>query len=722
MTDRLVAAVIFTVCAWLVFFCISSATEDAEVTDLDIDGAADIKLELPNTMNTEQISSRQCGSIDGHLFPRRVKNQIKRKMTEEAHRCETCGQCFARARSLSAHVRSIHTTGKGARNNVKLGTRTRTQLSNAPQTSKQNPYARRLRSSQKSVSGDATDDPTKRHACSVCQRRFRLARDLELHSRIHSGLKPNTCSFCGKNFTTISQLRSHHRTHTQELTYECSVCGEKFVWLNSLKRHMRLHPDANDDSASAYSCSVCSESFDFQSELDSHHILVHGTENLSTSGVQKIEARGRRRHRTARWSGNTRSSCEVCGKSVADMRKHMLTHSGEKRHQCILCGSCFSIPGTLTVHMRMHTGERPFGCEDCGKRFTTRSHLTVHKRKHTREEPYQCALCGEKFVWLNSMKRHVLLHDELDSQQYGYAVDQHLLDAADTLTHVVENSAPFLESTALEGSALETVEWPGSQDPSAPCKFCGKTFADMRKHLETHAVRRSHECSECRRCYTTPDSLRTHMKIHTGEKKFVCAECGSRFRHMSHLRVHMRIHSEELRYECSICGDKFLWQNSLKRHLWKHDGGGSGGVQRERKHPCTICGKSFFTAYLLRIHVQSHSGDKPHMCHQCGRRYATRSSLLCHQRYSHFAQPQPCPECGKQFKSLRVVKQHMRISHRGAMHKCEHCGMEFRQRDWLDWHTVTHSSHLPFTCDECCNDSTGVLYYIVLYYMFNVSC
>lgn len=698
---------------------ISSDTQEAEITDYDFDGASEIKpQQLPNNMNT--VNCNRQSDLCEHSVIDDFEHQIKHEFTEDIHCCQICGQCFAHPNLLNAHISTVHSDRKVAVNDDKLGVQTKTRLSKFLPASDENPYRLRLRSNRMLLNDkNASDDSGKPHACNICDRRFRITRDLNLHMRTHSGLKPNSCSYCGKQFTTVSQMRSHHRTHTQEQVYNCGVCGEKFVWLNSLKRHMRIHKDVDDANIGAYSCSVCSKSFDSLADLESH-MPTHGSENLLPSGKQSgksaavksrqiLKKKGASRSRKSHWSLDSRSACKVCGKAVVDMRKHMLTHSGEKRHQCILCGSCFSIAGTLTVHMRVHTGERPFGCDECGKSFTTRSHLTVHKRKHTREEPYQCVLCGEKFVWLNSMKRHMLLHDDLENPEYiSSAVGSQLFGSADAADNH-GNSVPLVEFTVpseeFAPSTLQdsTTKQDASQQSQPLCEFCGKTFADMWKHRQMHIGRR-HQCTHCGRCYTTAESLRTHMKIHTGEKKYVCAECGSRFRHMSHLRVHMRIHSEELHYECNICGEKFLWQNSLKRHRWKHD-----GTTRQRKHLCLVCSKSFFTAYLLRLHMQTHSGDKPYVCHQCGRRYASRSSLLCHQRYSHFAQPRPCPECGKQFKSLRVVKQHMRSVHRSSLHKCPHCGLEFRQRDWLDWHIITHSTQQPFTCDECqlnCNSET----------------
>jgi len=316
-------------------FCCSSDTEDAEITIHSANATADsVKRHLSGAVvncTTDQQCSRR----------KRSPKRTKRRKIKKSYCCEICSQHFSHHKSLGAHKRVVHGTEVASVD--RLRTCNQNRLPKMPDAVVNSCYSLRVRSSRKKVS-DRYEKLEKPHECDVCHRRFKISRDLKLHSRIHSGEKPHVCDDCGKEFTTISQLRSHTRTHTQVRDYECSQCAEKFVWLKSLKRHMRTHEVETESK----SCSVCSESFDTPSEMKCHMSAAHGLEHslLSFSSDKKVKGR---------WS-DTRSECKVCGKSVVDMRKHMLTHSGEKRHQCILCGSCFGIAGTLTVHMRSHTG------------------------------------------------------------------------------------------------------------------------------------------------------------------------------------------------------------------------------------------------------------------------------------------------------------------------------------------------------------------------------
>ena len=57
---------------------------------------------------------------------------------------------------------------------------------------------------------------------------------------------------------------------------------------------------------------------------------------------------------------------------------------GERRFECVTCGSRFRWNGALNRHLRTHTGERPYKCSHCDMTFTQSCSLLRHKRsKHS---------------------------------------------------------------------------------------------------------------------------------------------------------------------------------------------------------------------------------------------------------------------------------------------------------------------------------------------------
>ena len=111
-------------------------------------------------------------------------------------------------------------------------------------------------------------------------------------------------------------------------------------------------------------------------------------------------------------SGEKPYSCPQCTYSCTTsghLQQHMTTHSWEQHFSCDHCNYSCNNAGSLKKHMRQHSGEKPFACNQY-KTCTTLSSLRTHMYSHTGKKPYACKKCNYMCIQPFHLRRHMKKH------------------------------------------------------------------------------------------------------------------------------------------------------------------------------------------------------------------------------------------------------------------------------------------------------------------------
>ncbi|XP_045505492.1 ras-responsive element-binding protein 1-like isoform X2 [Colias croceus] len=239
------------------------------------------------------------------------------------------------------------------------------------------------------------------------------------------------------------------------------------------------------------------------------------------------------------------------------------------RVSCPYCHRKFPWSSSLRRHVLTHTGQKPFKCPHCPLLFTTKSNCDRHLlRKHggsakailaepiadalpavdarsVPERPFKCASCpASTFSSLDTLKKHM-------SSRHG---DSQPPSPSDT-TEDNENGLVF------------------------KCHLCEQSFGDRSGALAHLAAAHSAEYEQLvskgaldaasDRSESADDDERGKFPDHAN-RKVVCAFCVRRFWSAEDLRRHMRTHSGERPFACDLCRRRFTLKHSMLRHRKKH--------------------------------------------------------------------------------------------------------------------------------------------------------
>ncbi|KAF0293842.1 Zinc finger protein 782 [Amphibalanus amphitrite] len=185
-----------------------------------------------------------------------------------------------------------------------------------------------------SSTGSTDGSPRDELTCGVCHKQFRNKYNLKRHSTVHAGVKPFNCQFCTRAFRQKDHLKTHTRSGPSAAPLQCAPCGLTFPCFTLFSEHrQQYHSEAGDNA-----CKHCEFVFTTATELRRHCRQQH-------------------------------------------------PHPVKQEFRCSLCGREFPNGFNLRRHHLTHSGERPFGCDVCGKRFTQPSILKKHSKVHEKKLP-----------------------------------------------------------------------------------------------------------------------------------------------------------------------------------------------------------------------------------------------------------------------------------------------------------------------------------------------
>ncbi|CAI2734063.1 unnamed protein product [Schistosoma spindalis] len=292
-------------------------------------------------------------------------------------------------------------------------------------------------------------------------KRYKLNRELQEKIRLSSDSSINSIDFTICDNTSINKspsiIATYYDQQQMNSTISHSLNNQTFGKQSS-RDHEKFEkkstkPVKNSFLNKSVKLNLCVADLIDTSQTVKSTMIKVGSNEVFT---------GRRRQRRMH-------TCEHCDKQFdrpSLLKRHTLTHTGERPFECKYCSKGFSTRSGVNTHERTHTGQRPYVCRICGRRFAAGSNLIFHKYTHTNTRRHVCSQCPKAFVTPGDLRKHEYTH---------------------------------------------TGKWPYR------CHLCDRGFAterNLKSHETTHSGRKPHICTICGKGYAQESSMKTHMRTH----------------------------------------------------------------------------------------------------------------------------------------------------------------------------------------------------------------
>lgn len=217
--------------------------------------------------------------------------------------------------------------------------------------------------------------------------------------------------------------------------------------------------------------------------------------------------------------------------------------------KCDMCEKTFPSLSKLRRHYLTHTGQKPFACALCGKCFRQSAHLKRHQVTHKEKGLHLDALMYQaEFRNLNQLFSHEPDAMQLGSPYHNISSPTPSPDFDDMSSESIAEIKVELEAESILEGTMDDVQTLDNDSPFFPDDEyqADGPWNDIPSVTERNrGTRKSYECGVCFKLFKSPSKLDRHLLVHAGQKPFKCSLCEKTFRQLPHLKRHAVTHSTE---------------------------------------------------------------------------------------------------------------------------------------------------------------------------------